>query len=115
MKLSPKQRELLARAALGEDRQLPERYDPGPPPFVRPAMRWFVPPGLLIPNGSNEYAAARALAWRGLVKLGTVPRSAELPYGQGGYLLTTKGRKSLSTDPTEEQIALLQAKLGRTS
>ena len=95
MKLSPKQRELLARAAAGEDRQLPERFEPGPPPFVRPAMRWFVPPGLLVPNGSNEYAAARALARRELVKHGSVPRSPELPNGQGGYLLTKKGWKLL--------------------
>lgn len=94
-KLSPKQRELLARAALGEDRQLPDRYDPGPPPFVRPAMRWFVPPGLLVPSGSAEYQAARALAAKGLFKSGGVPPSPELPYGQGGYLLTPKGRKAL--------------------
>ena len=94
-KLSPKQHELLSRAALGEDRQLPERYDPGPPPFVRPAMRWFVPPGLLVPSGSVEYQAARALAAKGLVKPGGVPPSPDLPYGQGGYLLTAKGRKAL--------------------
>lgn len=94
-KLSPKQHEMLARAAAGEDCQLPESYDPGPPPFVRPAMRWFVPPGLLVPNGSNEYQAARALAAKGLLKTGTVAPSAELPYGQGGYLLTKKGRKAL--------------------
>ena len=89
-KLSPKQRELLARAVTGEDRQLPERYDPGPPPFVRPAMRWFVPPGLLVPSGSAECQAARALAAKGLLKPGGVPPSPELPYGQGGYLVTKK-------------------------
>ena len=95
MKLSPKQRELLARAAAGEDRQLPEWLDPGPPPFVRPAMRLFVPPGLLVPNGSAEYQAARALAAKGLLKSGSVPPSPELPYGQGGYLVTKKGWKVL--------------------
>ena len=94
-KLSPKQREMLARAAAGEDRQLPECLDPGPQPFVRPAMRWFVPPGLLVPNGSNEHQAARALAAKGLLKPGTVPPSAELPYGQGGYLVTQKGWRTL--------------------
>jgi hypothetical protein len=93
-KLSPKQRELLMRGVAGEDRQLPERLDPGPPPFVVPAMRWFVPSGLIVPNGSSEHAAVRSLARRGLVKMGNVPRSTELPYGQGGYLLTTKGKKA---------------------
>ena len=92
-KLSPKQREMLARAAAGEDRQLPERYDPGPPPFVRPAMRWFVPPGLLVPSGSAEYQAARALVAKGLLKPGGVPSSPELPSGQGGYFVTKKGWK----------------------
>lgn len=93
-KLSPKQRELLARAAAGEDRQLPERahYEAGRLTFVMPARRWFVPPGLLVTNGAGEDAAARALARRGLVKRGNVPPSPELPYGQGGYLLTPKGR-----------------------
>lgn len=95
MKLSPKQRELLARAAAGEDRLLPARLDRGPPPIMRPAMRWFVPPGLLVPSGSAEYQAARALAARRLLKPGTVPRSSELPYGQGGYLMTQKGWKFL--------------------
>jgi hypothetical protein len=94
-KLSPKQRDLLARCATGEDRQLPERYDPGPPPFVMPARRWFVPPGLLVPEGSAEYAAARALAAKGLVRSGGISPSPELPYGQGGYLLTPKGKKAL--------------------
>jgi hypothetical protein len=93
--LSPKQREVLVRAAAGEDRQLPERYDPGPPPFVRPAQRWFVPPGLLVPSGSAEHQAARALAAKGLLKAGRVPPSPELPYGQGGYLMTKKGWKTL--------------------
>ena len=94
-KLSPKQREMLARAVAGEDRQLPEHYDPGPPPFVQPARRWFVPPGLLVPSGAGEYAAVRALQARGLVKMGSVPPSPELPYGQGGYLITPKGRRAL--------------------
>lgn len=93
--LAPKQREVLARSAVGEDRQLPARYDPGPPPFMRPAMRWFVPPGLVVPSGSVEYQAARALAARGLLKLGSVPPSPELPYGQGGYLITKKGKSAL--------------------
>ena len=95
-KLSPKQRELLARAAVGEDRQLLERLDPGPPPFLRPGMRWLLPPGLLVPNGSAEYSAARALAAKGLLKSGNVPPSPELPYGQGGYLVTKKGWKALA-------------------
>ena len=95
MKLSPKQRELLTRAAAGEDRQIAEWIDPGPPPFVRPAMRWFVPPGLVVPSGSNECQAVRALAAKGLLKAGSVPPSPELPYGQGGYLLTKKGRGAL--------------------
>jgi hypothetical protein len=95
LKLSPKQREMLVRAAAGEDRQIPEFLDPGPPPWVRPAMRWFVPPGLVVPNGSAEYSACRALRARGLLKAGGVPRSPELPYGQGGYLLTAKGKAAL--------------------
>ena len=97
MKLSPKQRELLSRAASGEDRQLPERLheEPGRMPFVVPARRWFVPPGLLVPWGTGEYNAARALARRKLLKLGSVGPSPELPHGQGGYLLTSKGRKAL--------------------
>lgn len=97
MKLSPKQRELLSRAANGEDRQLPERLceEPGHLPYVRPAMRWFVPPGLLVPSGTGEYNAARALVRRKLLKLGSVGPSPELPNGQGGYLLTPKGRRAL--------------------
>lgn len=94
-RLSSKQRDLLARCATGEDRQLSEHYDSGPPPFVMPARRWFVPPGLLVPEGSAEYAAARSLAAKGLLKPGSVPRSPELPYGQGGYLITPKGKKAL--------------------
>lgn len=94
-KLSPKQRELLSRATSGEDRQLPERFDPGPPPFVMPARRWYVPPGLLVPEGSAEYQAARALAAKGLLKPCHAPRSPELPHGLGGYLITAKGRRSL--------------------
>lgn len=97
MKLSPKQRELLSRAARGEDRQLPERLleESGRMPFVDPARRWFVPPGLLVPWGTGEHNAARALARRGLLKPGSVGPSSELPYGQGGYLLTSKGRQAL--------------------
>jgi hypothetical protein len=86
VKLSPKQRVLLARAAAGEDRQLP-----GEQP-----RRWYVPPGLLVPSGSNEYQAAYALRARGLLKMGGVPPSSDLPYGQGGYLITAKGRKLLT-------------------
>lgn len=93
--LSPKQREMLARALAGEDRQLPEKLDPGPPSFVVPARRWYVPPGLLVPSGSVEYQAARALRAKGLLKSGGVGPSPELPYGQGGYLITPKGRKAL--------------------
>ena len=94
MKLSPKQRELLVRARLGEDRPIPEQrlYErSGRVSFVMPARRWYVPPGLLVPSGSAEYQAARALAAKGLLKSGGVPPSAELPYGQGGYLVTKKG------------------------
>jgi hypothetical protein len=96
-KLSPKQRELLSRAALGEDRQLPERLheEPGRLPFVVPARRWFVPSGFLVPWGTGEHNAVRALARRGLLKLGSAGPSPELPHGQGGYFLTTKGRQAL--------------------
>lgn len=94
-RLSKKQLELLECARSGEDRQLPERYDPGPPPFVLPARRWFVPPGLIVPSGSAEHGACRALAAHGLLRLGSVGPSPELPYGQGGYLLTAKGRRTL--------------------
>lgn len=96
--LSPKQRELLARAMRGEDRQLPEKlhYErSGRLSFVQPARRWYVPPGLLVPSGSNEYQAARMLAAKGLLKPGRVSPSVELPYGQGGYLITPKGKKLL--------------------
>jgi hypothetical protein len=97
VKLSPKQRELLSRAARGEDRQLPERLheESGRRPFIVPARRWFVPPGLLVPWGTGEHNAARALARRGLLETGSVGRSPELPHGQDGYLLTSKGRKAL--------------------
>jgi hypothetical protein len=97
VRLSPKQREMLARAASGEDRQISERlhHEPGRQPFVVPARRWFVPPGLLVPEGSGEYAAARALARRGLVRPGGVGPSPELPHGQGGYLITARGRRVL--------------------
>ena len=97
-KLSPKQRELLARAASGEDRQIPERLheEPGRRPFVLPARRWYVPPGLLVPEGSAEYQAARALAAKGLLKPGHAPQSTELPHGLGGYLITPKGRRALT-------------------
>jgi hypothetical protein len=97
-KLSPKQREVLTRAAAGEDRQIPEQHfytRSGRLEDWLPARRWFVPPGLVVPSGSNEYQAARALAARGLLKMGTVPPSPELPYGQGGYLITPKGRRAL--------------------
>jgi hypothetical protein len=94
-KLSTKQRELLARAMLGEDRQLPERYDPGPPPFVRPARRWYVPQGFLVVEGSAEYSAARSLAAKGLIKHDHAPQSPELPNGIGGYSITAKGKRAL--------------------
>lgn len=96
--LSPKQKEILARAMAGEDRQIPEqRYytKAGRLEDVMPARRWYVPPGLLVPSGSVEYQAARALAAKGLLKPGGVPPSPELPYGQGGYLITAKGKKAL--------------------
>jgi hypothetical protein len=97
VKLSPKQRVLLARCAAGEDRQIAERLheEPDHRPFVVPARRWFVPPGLLVPEGSAEYAAARSLAAKGLVRAGGVGPSPDLPYGLGGYLLTPKGKKAL--------------------
>jgi hypothetical protein len=95
MKLPPKQREMLARAVSGEDRQIPEFYDPGPPPWVQPARRWFVPAGFVVPSGSNEYQACRALAARGLLKSGGPPRSPQNPYGLGGYRLTTRGKAAL--------------------
>lgn len=97
MKLSPKQRALLARCAAGEDRQIPERLheEPGHRPFVVSARRWFVPPGLLVTEGGGEAGAARALAAKGLLRHGGVPRSPELPYGLYGYVLTPKGKKAL--------------------
>ena len=97
--LSAKQRELLSRAAAGEDRQLPEKlhYErSGRLSFVMPARRWYVPPGFLVVEGSAEYRAARALAARGLVKHDRAPQSPELPYGLGGYSITAKGRKALA-------------------
>ncbi len=98
-RLSPKQREMLARAAAGEDRQLPEQlhYErSGRLAFVMPPRRWYVPPGLLVPSGSVEYQAARALAAKGLLKPGGIGPSPELPYGQGGYVVTEKGWKFLA-------------------
>jgi len=97
LKLSPKQREVLMRASTGEDRQIPERlhHEPGRLPFVVPARRWYVPPGFLVPEGSAEYAAARVLAAKGLLKHDRAPQSPELPYGLGGYSITSKGRKAL--------------------
>lgn len=73
---------------------LPERYDHAAPPYVSviPERRWFVPAGLVVPSGSAEYAACRALAARGLLKAGSVGPQPGLPNGQGGYLLTRKGR-----------------------
>jgi len=81
----------------GEDRQIPERlhHEPGRLPFVVPARRWYVPPGFLVPEGSAEYAAARVLAAKGLLKHDRAPQSPELPYGLGGYSITSKGRKAL--------------------
>jgi len=97
-KLSPKQRELLARAASGEDRQLPERLheERGRRPFVVPARRWFVPPGFLVPEGSAEYSAARTLVRSGLLKRDYAPQSPELPHGLGGYSITPRGRRMLA-------------------
>lgn len=97
--LSAKQRELLARARLGEDRQLPEKlhYErSGRLSFVMPARRWYVPPGFLVVEGSAEYSAARSLAARGLIKHDRAPQSPELPYGLGGYSITAKGKKALA-------------------
>ena len=97
-RLSPKQRELLARAQLGEDRQIPEQrhYErSGRLSFVHPARRWYVPPGYLVVDGSAEYSASRALAAKGLLKHDHVPRSPENPYGLGGYSITSKGRSAL--------------------
>jgi len=95
--LSPKQRDLLARALRGEDLQIPERlhHEPGRMPFVVPARRWYVPPGFLVVEGSAEYSAARSLAARGLLKHDHAPRSPENPYGLGGYSLTPRGRRKL--------------------
>jgi hypothetical protein len=99
VKLSSKQHAMLTRALTGEDRQLPEQlhYErSGRLSFVQPASRWYVPPGLLVPSGSHEYQSAYALRSRGLLKMGGVPPSPELPHGQGGYLITPKGRKLLA-------------------
>lgn len=97
-KLSPKQRELLARAMRGEDRQIPEHavYErSGRLSFVQPARRWYVPAGFLVVGGSAEYSASRSLAAKGLLKRDRAPQSPELPYGLGGYSITTKGKKIL--------------------
>lgn len=96
--ISSKQRELLARAMLGEDRQLPERphYErSGRLSFVQPARRWYVPQGYLVVEGAAEYSASRALAAKGLLKHDSVPQSPENPYGLGGYSITPKGRRAL--------------------
>ncbi len=96
--LSPKQRELLARAALGEDRQIPERLSytrSGRLDFVMPARRWYVPPGYLVVSGAAEYSASRVLAAKGLLKHEDVPQSPENPYGLGAYKITPKGRAAL--------------------
>jgi hypothetical protein len=96
--LSPKQRALLARAMLGEDRQIPERlhYEKsGRLSCVQPARRWYVPPGYLVVEGSAEYSASRALASKGLLKHDSVPQSPENPYGLGGYSITAKGKSTL--------------------
>ena len=97
LRLSAKQRELLGRALLGEDRQIPERLhaETGRMPFVVPAQRWFVPKGFLVVEGSAEYSAARSLAAKGLLKHDCAPPSPELPYGQSGYSITAKGQKAL--------------------
>ena len=98
LRLSSKQRELLARAMLGEDRQLPEKlhYErSGRLSFVQPARRWYVPPGYLVVEGSAEYSASRALAAKGLLKHDSVPQSPENPYGLGGYSITPKGKREL--------------------
>jgi hypothetical protein len=96
--LSPKQRELLARAVAGEDRHLPERlhYErSGRLSFVQPARRWYVPPGYLVVEGSAEYSASRSLTAKGLLKHDDVPQSPENPYGLGAYSITPKGKKAL--------------------
>ncbi len=96
-KLSLKQRELLIRAIIGVDRQIPERFhhEEGRQPFVLPARRWYVPPGFLVVEGAPEYSAAKVLATKGLLKHDRAPQSPELPYGLGGYSITPKGRKAL--------------------
>lgn len=83
MKLSPKQLAMLERARTGEDRMVPERYDPEAR-RVYPAFRWIVPPGCVVPSRSAEYAACRVLCRHGLL---------EPQVGRGGYQLTAKGRK----------------------
>ena len=96
--LSPKQRELLARAMLVEDRQLPEKlhYErSGRLSFVQPARRWYVPSGYLVVDGSAEYSASRALAANGMLKHDNVPQSPENPYGLGAYSITPKGKRTL--------------------
>lgn len=93
--LSPKQRALLARAMLGEDRQIPEQLHYERSGFVMPARRWYVPPGYLVVEGAAEYSASRALTAKGLLKHDSVPQSPENPYGLGGYSITPKGKRSL--------------------
>lgn len=102
-RVSPKQAELLVRAFTGEDRIIPERFEYERDRraaygyrkiTTRPEQRWFVPAGMVVPDGSAEYAACYALRRRGYVEPGSVGPCAELPYGQGGYVLTAAGWKA---------------------
>lgn len=95
IRLTPKGRAMLERAVSGEDYEYPDRWLGSKLDSFRPAGRWFVPEGFIVPQSSSEYASCRALAARGLLKSGSVKPCAELPYGQGGYVLTKKGRSAL--------------------
>lgn len=56
-----------------------------------PARRWSVPPGNVLPSGSGEYNACRALARRGLLIPGVAGFGPGLAYGRGGFSLTPRG------------------------
>lgn len=91
MKLSEKQRVMLQRALDGEDIHYPDRIDRYG--TFRPANHWLVPKGKLVPNGSQEYAACRALRRHGLMR----------PWfgGQGGYEITPAGRRAMGQELVE--------------
>ena len=94
IKLSIAQRRVLQRAVDGEDHQIPETFHEGSPPWIMPARHWYVPPGYLVPNGS-DYVCCRVLVRKGLMKHDHV-RTPKHPTGLGGYAITGLGRQALT-------------------